>query len=221
MQRAESEGTRWLTLGEAADRLSVHRTTLRRWADEGQIPFMLTPGGHRRFAATDIDHLSSRRQSAKGMGPVERMWANQAVDRVRDQLAAVRGEQWVERHDGNARTRGRELGQELMVLALEYLTAEQAGGDLDDNAHRLGLRYGRHARELKLPMSQALRASMYFRDALVSAAIELPENVRIPQSSQTRLLGRINRLLNTVELGVVRAFEEGQPEERERGGETN
>jgi excisionase family DNA binding protein len=199
--------TRWLTLGEAADRLNVHRTTLRRWADEGQVPFMLTPGGHRRFAESDVDHLSSRRHSAKRMGPVERMWAKHALNEVRKQLTAREGEGWVEQHDGVARARGRELGQQLMAVALRYLTADEAGTDLSDEAHEVGLQYGRHALELGMPVTQALQVSMFFRDALVSAAIQLPENVRIPQTSQTRLLGRINRMLNTVQLGVAKAYE--------------
>jgi excisionase family DNA binding protein len=199
--------TRWLTLGEAAGRLNVHRTTLRRWADEGQIPYMLTPGGHRRFADSDVDQLASRRHSGKRMGPVERMWANQALEKVRKQLSARRGESWVEQHDGDARTRGRGLGQRLMAVALRYLTVDEAGAELTDEAHDVGLQYGRHALALGMPLSQALQVSMFFRDALVTAAIELPENVRIPQSSQTRILGRINRLLNTVQLGVAEAYE--------------
>jgi excisionase family DNA binding protein len=208
MDEREREDAQWLTLGEAADRLNVHRTTLRRWADEGQIPFMLTPGGHRRFAASDVDQLSSRRHSTKRMGPVERMWANQAMERVRKQLEARRDEGWVGQHDGDARTRGRGLGQRLMAVVLRYLTTDDAADELTGQAHDLGFQYGRHALALAMPLSQALEVSMYFRDALVTAAIELPENVRIPQSSQTRLLGRINRILNTVQLGVAQAYEE-------------
>ena len=207
MGTTEREDTRWLTLGEAADRLNVHRTTLRRWADEGQIPFMLTPGGHRRFAASDVDQLSSRRHSTKRMGPVERMWANQAMEKVRRQLSDSQDQRWVGQHDGDARSRGRDLGQQLMALVLRYLTTDESGDELTEQAHELGHRYGRHALELMMSLSQALQVSMYFRDALVTAAIELPENVRIPQSSQTRLLGRINRILNTVQLGVAQAYE--------------
>ena len=38
----------WLSLKAASKKLNVHPTTLRRWADNGDIPVMLTPGGHRR-----------------------------------------------------------------------------------------------------------------------------------------------------------------------------
>ena len=50
MTDSTPETERWLTLSQAAQELGVHLTTLRRWADNGDIPVMLTPGGHRRFA---------------------------------------------------------------------------------------------------------------------------------------------------------------------------
>lgn len=44
-----------LTLGEAARELSVAQSTLRKWADNGDIPIFRTPGGHRRFRRNDLD----------------------------------------------------------------------------------------------------------------------------------------------------------------------
>ena len=44
----------WLSLDEAAKRLSVHPATLREWADKGQIRTFRTPGGHRRFSEADV-----------------------------------------------------------------------------------------------------------------------------------------------------------------------
>lgn len=43
-----------LRLGEAAGILKVHPETLRRWADEGKVPSVRTPGGERRFRREDI-----------------------------------------------------------------------------------------------------------------------------------------------------------------------
>lgn len=217
MSQSEIERTRWLTLSEAAARLNVHSTTLRRWADEGQIPFMLTPGGHRRFAESDVDHIAERHHAVRGIGPVERIWANQALKRARDQIAAHRGDSWFEQHDVDARTRGRELGQELIALTLRFLTEENASEEISGEAREIGRRYGRHAQAVRLPLTQVLQASMFFQDALISAAIELPDNVRIPKSSQSRILGRINRLLNLVQLGVAEVYDRGDqtPEDEE------
>ena len=50
----ESNGAAWLTLGQACRILNVDESTLRRWADAGQVRTFRTPGGHRRFAEGDV-----------------------------------------------------------------------------------------------------------------------------------------------------------------------
>lgn len=208
MDKSDS-GTSWLTLSAAAKRLNVHPTTLRRWADEGQIAFMLTPGGHRRFAASDVSALAERRHSIRGFGPVERIWAEQALQRTREVLMEARNDGWLQKYDGEARDRHRQLGQQLMTLTREYLTADDEEEWLVARARDIGKRYGNYARALGLPVTEALQASMFFRDALVTTAVQLSENVRIPPRSQGLLLERINTILNTVQLGVVEAYEAG------------
>jgi excisionase family DNA binding protein len=46
-----------LPTSAAAALLGVHPDTLVRWADDGKIPFWLTPGGQRRFRREDIEAL--------------------------------------------------------------------------------------------------------------------------------------------------------------------
>ena len=64
MLETDTKPQTWLPLSLAAARLNVHPTTLRRWADNGDIPFLLTPGGHRRFAVSDIEEFASSQQTA-------------------------------------------------------------------------------------------------------------------------------------------------------------
>ncbi len=201
-----SDPTQWLTLTEAAGALRVHPTTLRRWADSGQVPVFLTPGGHRRFAASDVRHIAARRHAVRRVGPVERIWADQALSTARKQLAAQEGERWLKQHDGVARDRNRHIGQQLMGLILEYLTTEDDDGPHLRQARTIGTHYGRASRDLGLPLTDALRAAMFFRDALTTSAIQLPENVRIPTASQVRLVTRINQVVNEVQLGVADAY---------------
>ena len=67
--------TDWLPLKQAADRLGVHSTTLRRWADNGDIPVMLTPGGHRRFTVADIERFAEEHRRLKMVAGLEQIWA--------------------------------------------------------------------------------------------------------------------------------------------------
>jgi excisionase family DNA binding protein len=205
-QQPVADATEWLTLTEAAGALRVHPTTLRRWADSGQVPVFLTPGGHRRFAASDVRHIAARRHAVRRVGPVERIWADQALSLARKQLAAQEGERWLQQHDGGSRDRGRQMGQQLMGLILEYLTAEDDDGPQLAQARKMGARYGEVSRELSLPLTDALRAAMFFRDTLTTSAVQLPDNVRIPTGSQVRLVTRINRIINEVQLGVADAY---------------
>ena len=53
-------GTLWLTLGEASRMLGVDPDTLRRWADNGKVDVLKTPGGHRRFLRESIELMLPR-----------------------------------------------------------------------------------------------------------------------------------------------------------------
>jgi excisionase family DNA binding protein len=205
-QPRESAIDEWLTLREAAERLAVHPTTLRRWADSGQVPFFLTPGGHRRFAASDIRRVAQRQHRVVSLGPVERMWADQAVARARAQMASHEAARWLGKLNTDSRPTHRALGQRLMALILEFVGADERGDDVLGEAREIGAAYGRAFREIGLPMSAALETSFLFRDALLESAIELPANVRIPPRSQAHLIVRINKVLNAVEIGLADAY---------------
>lgn len=49
-----------LTPAEAAKLLHVAPTTIRHWAKIGRLPFITTPGGHRRFDKNDVLALMSK-----------------------------------------------------------------------------------------------------------------------------------------------------------------
>lgn len=205
-QETNSPDTQWLTLTEAADALRVHPTTLRRWADSGQVPVFLTPGGHRRFAVSDVKDIAARRHSVRRVGPVERIWAEQALKQARIKIAEQEQSRWMKIQDDKGRDRHRQMGQQLMGLILEFLTTEEEDESLLRRAREFGRHYGRASRELRLPLTEALQAAMFFRDTLTTTAVQLPDNIRIPTGSQVRLVNRISRIVNEVQLGVADAY---------------
>ncbi len=85
MQQIES--TQWLGLGAAAAWMGVHRSTLRRWADRGEIPVMRTPGGHRRFSLADVRRYSTEEGRSPAPQGIEFAWAGKALTRVRERLS--------------------------------------------------------------------------------------------------------------------------------------
>lgn len=52
----------WLKPREAAPMLGVHWKTVKDWAEQGIIPYSLTPGGHFLFKKSDIEKYLEKRQ---------------------------------------------------------------------------------------------------------------------------------------------------------------
>lgn len=202
------ETEQWLTLSQAAEQLGVHPTTLRRWADNGDIPFMLTPGGHRRFSSVDIQTFAGGRRQMKRTQGVEEIWAERALVETRQQIAAKQDRPWLAHYDPDSREKHRVLGRQLMGLTLQYVSDPDGNGSILQQARAVGLEYGRLAREENLPLTDALQAAMFFRDMLVEVALQLPEETRIQPQANVRLMRRINRLLNTVNLAIAEMYEQ-------------
>lgn len=59
----------YLRSGEVAALLQVSPKTVTRWAQQGQLPFLRTPGGHRRYPEPAIQALR------------EQLWAGRQADR--------------------------------------------------------------------------------------------------------------------------------------------
>jgi excisionase family DNA binding protein len=51
---------RLMTPGEVANLFRVHVSTVARWATEGRLRAIVTPGGHRRYRREDVEELFGR-----------------------------------------------------------------------------------------------------------------------------------------------------------------
>lgn len=200
----------WLPLRLAAARLDIHPTTLRRWADNGEIPFLLTPGGHRRFAVADIDQFASARSQRHALVPVEQVWAEKALTRTRRALSQPVPEDWFTDMTEDHRARHRQLGRQLMGLTLQYISSKDGNGHLLEQAREVGYEYGKISIEVGLLLTDALQAAIYFRDELIEVALQLPGSTQIRPEDNLRLMRRINRLLNVVHLAVAETYEKNQ-----------
>lgn len=207
VQQQKQQTEEWLPLGKAAERLNVHPTTLRRWADNGEIPVMLTPGGHRRFAAADLTNFAKERHGLRNTGDLEQIWADEALSQTRQEITVRQDKAWLTSFDEEARARHRVLGQQLMGLTMRFLAGEEDDEQLLDQARRIGSEYAAIALETNLPLTDALRAAIFFRDTLVETALHLPENAHVRPQASMQLLRRINTLLNAVHLSIAEEYD--------------
>jgi excisionase family DNA binding protein len=200
----------WLSLNEAAGLLNVHQATLRRWADNGDVPHMVTPGGHRRFLREDVLAFAEAHKVQGRTNSVPEAWATRAMEQARSELPAQAGAHWMQAMDNAMRERHRAIGRKLMGLTLQYVSSE----DDDNSAHLLhearmvGHEYGAANMEAGVSLSDSMQAALFFRDRLLEASLELPETTRPRTSDQRKLLKRINALLSVVQLALAEVYEQ-------------
>lgn len=195
----------WLTIAEAADRLGVHPSTLRRWANAGEIPVLMTPGGHRRFSSRDVEAFAAKRRSLR-LADLESLVVEQALDHTRKALVDHPAAPWLTSLDPADRERKRLLGRRLMGLMLQHISQAGDGGAILDEARAIGREYAANARERSFPVAIPLQAAMFFRDAVLESALSLPDTTRVTTQDNLRLVRRISHLLNAVELAIVEAY---------------
>ena len=198
------KASEWITLSQAAEQLGVHPATLRRWADQGDVPALLTPGGHRRFRHADLRAFAERNGQAAKID-ARKLWAGQAMTHVRHELRRSSAE-WGE-YSQAEREEYRKFGQDLVAIAIHYIADSASSEELLDEARSIGAAQARLAIRNGHGLTEALAAALFFRDALIEVALQLPGNTRPNSEPHAHLLRRINTLLNSVQLAIGDVYE--------------
>jgi excisionase family DNA binding protein len=70
-ERPDFLAARLLRAGEVAALLQVSRRSVAAWASRGLIPYIETPGGHRRFRAADVRALVASLERGGGLESID------------------------------------------------------------------------------------------------------------------------------------------------------
>jgi excisionase family DNA binding protein len=199
------EPDRWLTLGQACKVLNVDESTLRRWADAGQVRTFRTPGGHRRFAENDVRAIVSGR-GRRNYTNVEEA----ATRRIRQQLHRRPGQNWYSTVDESHRERLRPLGRRLMSLVADYLAKRGRKSTLLEEARITGAEYGMELAHAGMSLSQAMEAFTFFRRSLDQSAKQALAKAGTAPAESTEVCEQIMALADEVLLGIAGAYEESR-----------
>ncbi len=193
---------------EASDFLGVHFTTLRSWADRGEIPVFRTPGGHRRFSYDDLRRfLAERAHSlpASSSGALVEV----AVGRVRAELqradAAV--QRWHQPVDTAIDQVRRERGRTLFALAISYVMKPQQRESLLESGRELGRQYGEEAARNGLTLAETGRAVQFFRNQLIDTVRS--SEAQPPDNDDMRVERLLDHFLDEVLYAVLDGYEAG------------
>jgi excisionase family DNA binding protein len=207
VRQLETEEREWLGLSEASRFLGVHPTTLRAWANQGQVRAFRTPGGHRRFSQQDLQRFVAARQSRETPAPaglVQHLLSHTRRDLAQNpNLLSI----WQEQHDEAARDMKRESGRRLLGLTIQYLARERGRTAILQEARAIGATYGRDAAGAGMPLAHTARIILFFRDSLDQAIRQHNGSGAVADGEETRLQRDLYYFLDEVLLAALNAYE--------------
>ena len=195
----------WLTLTQASRKLGVTPNTLRRWADRGQIPSFVTPGGHRRFPLAAItSFVPSRRIQRPALAAIGASSEHMLRAYRRTRTTAGAHEGWLESLSEVARVRFRERGMQLVGNLLTYLDAarDREATSLavaEEHAHD----YGSEAARAGASLSETVEGFLRFRKPFVDELAVLARRRHLDTREATELLADADAALDRLLVGLM------------------
>ncbi len=200
----------WLTLTGASELLGVHPTTLRAWADAGLVRAFLTPGGHRRFMASELRAFIEQRRSDSAAHTLL-VAPDRTLQQVRQQLdtQTVTRQGWFQRMSDVQRSHHRLTGQRLLGLLIQFVSREENADHFLSEARDLAREYGNEFALAGSSIVELAQAFMLFRRMIVNAAYGSANVPTVNDSEGMRLWQRINLFMDELLIATLESFEKG------------
>jgi len=199
--------TQWLTLKEASEFLGIHFTTLRTWADNGDIQVFRTPGGHRRFSSADLRRFLENRVDRSDSFHQDAV-IEDAIEHVQKELERMPSEkmQWHYQLTDEATIARRNRGQQLFALALSFVMKPAQRERILAEGCRLGFEYGYEAHSNKVNLVESGRAVRFFRNQLIQA-VRATGSPDLLDADDLRIQQQIDLFLDEVLYAVLEGYE--------------
>lgn len=201
---ADEEANSWLSLGAARRYLGVNESTLRRWADAGQVRSVRTPGGHRRFAREDVQTLMATRRNS-GAANLREL----AFERIRAKLDRPHepAATWYQSMPEEERSRLRPFGRRLLELMPDTVGVGGPRPLAAEQAREIGRAYGEELAAAGLRLSDTVQAFTFFRRLLDEATAQLARERGLGSEETARAMEQISGLADLVLIAITEAYE--------------
>jgi excisionase family DNA binding protein len=198
----------WLTLGVASELLGVSESTIRRWADAGDVRSFRTRGGHRRILEDDLRQIVTNTAAAP----------SHDTDRVSD-IALARVKRRMNRGRQNpamaafqdlnedTRDRLRLLGRQLVDLFARYITSGTRRERFIEDARTIGREYGRALVASNVGLTAAVSTFNSLRRSLDETASQIAMESGLPTEEAVEAVENILQLADVVLEGMAQVYE--------------
>ena len=208
-----STPVQWLDLAEAARFLGIHFTTLRRWADDGKVPCVRTPGGRRRFTRSDLQKFVDRSREpsrvSRGIETGDTAAGEAAAgERVRAQLSRhpAQQQQWLGHLTEIQRMKLRCSGQMLLGLLMQYNSRGEAGQIFLEEAERIAREYGVICSQSGMAITDTVKAFLFFRQSVFDMIIGASPVGGPEDEAGRKLVEQTNRFMDALLLATIDSY---------------
>jgi len=200
-------GPQWMTLKDASRFLGVHFTTVRAWADRGELRVFRTPGGHRRFSVADLRRFLEERAGQAALADTDGL-VNVAVSRVRQEMRKIsEGDvRWRDGMDEGGNDLRRQRGRQLFSLAIAFVLKPNQRERILREGRELGQAYGCDAATNGVGLRDTGKAVQFFRSQLTQV-LRSSENPRMMDADDVRVRQMIDLFLDEVLYAVLEGYE--------------
>jgi excisionase family DNA binding protein len=206
----------WIELGEAARRLGVHQSTLRRWADKGKIPSFRTLTGRRRFSSEAIRKIQEDMQQTARVESSEHFESKAlSLSRRRSNEFQQAWSAWTDQLSEEQQLMFRYTGQRLLDLIVQHLEHSKSSSVYLREGKEISLDYGRICSKTGLSLAQTAEVFLYFRRVVLETLQSVMEpgglNDRLDKHAFLRAVDFCDSLLVATMEGYASASFEAKP----------
>jgi len=200
----------WLSLGAASRLMGVSESTLRRWADDGQVRSYRTAGGHRRILEEDLHHIVASLPAAGASRDTDRI-SDLATARVKRRLSP-RGRPGMgfasfEGLSGDTRDHLRLLGRQLVDLFARYIASDSKRERFTEDARTSGRQYGLTLVAAGVGLTAAVATFNALRRSLEETASQIATEAGLSTEDAVEAIENILVLADVVLEGMASVYE--------------
>jgi excisionase family DNA binding protein len=198
----------WVTLGAASQLLGVSESTIRRWADAGEVRSYRTNGGHRRILESDLHQIVAQAAAAPGRD-ADRI-SDIALGRVKRRLSRGRQNHTMVSLEGlsdEGRSRLRLMGRQMVDLFARYISSGSRGDRFREDARTIGHEYGRMLVESGIGLTAAVATFNQLRRSLEETASQIATEAGLPTDEAVEAVEHTLELADIVLEGMAEVYE--------------
>lgn len=198
---------RLVSIGKASLLLGVSETTLRQWTDEGKIKAFITPGGHRRYAQTELKKILDTRKTHSGIRDLVSEMEGTSVRHGEIARRFLSQTAWYHTLDEEAQARLAGFGRKMLHLVTRYLVQRSRREETMQQARSVGHDFGETLAGLGLPLTDSVEAFILHREPLLGAISHLVKSGETVNGRVAEAIPLVAQVMDEALVSLVAAYQ--------------